>query len=412
MMLRQLLLISAAASVLFASVSVVRADYTEFRGSGGQGHANVKTAPLNWAEDAKNIKWKTPIDGLGWSSPVVQGNDIWLTTATDEGRSLRLVCIDAVGGKVKQNIELFKLEKAGRIHKKNSHASPTPIVKGDRVFAHFGSYGTACVSTAGEIIWKHTFEYRPVHGPGGSPVLFEDLLIVNCDGGDVQFVAALDQKNGDVRWKTKRPANKGKKFAFSTPLVIEVDGQPQVVSPGAGGVSSYNPRTGEEIWRFDYPGGYSVTPRPVHENGMVYVSSSFDRPSLYAIRTGGKGNVTDSHEAWRASKAAPHSPSPLLLEGRLYMVSDRGIATCADAKSGEVLWQERLRGNFSASPVHAAGRIYFLNETGEMTVISASKAFEKLATNTLPGGTLASPAFIEGTMFLRTSTHLYRIEAN
>jgi len=403
--------ISLLVAALFTGGAASAGDFTEFRGSGGQGHAEVKTAPLKWSANAKNIAWKTPIDGLGWSSPVVKGDDIWLTTAVDGGRSLRLLCLNASDGKVKHDVELFKPAKPGRIHKKNSHASPTPIVSGDRVYAHFGSEGTACVTTSGEIVWKHTFKYRPVHGPGGSPVLFEDLLIVNCDGGDVQFVAALDTKSGDVRWKTKRPPNTGKKFAFSTPLIVDVNGAAQLISPGAGGVVSYQPRTGKQIWQFAYPGGYSVTPRPVHANGVVYVSSSFDRPALFAIRTSGKGDVTQSHQVWKATKGAPHSPSPLLAGDNLYMVSDRGILTCADAKTGDVKYTERLTGNFSASPVYAAGRLYCLNETGEMSVVAAGDKFEVLATNTLPGGTLASPAFIEGAMLLRTSTHLYRIEA-
>jgi outer membrane protein assembly factor BamB len=387
-------------------------DWPQFRGPTGQGHSSVKRLPLRWSEDSDNIKWKSEIKGLGWSSPSVQGERIWLTTATDEGTSLRAICLDLNTGRTVHDVEVFRPEKPGRVHTKNSYSSPSPVIHGDRVFVHFGNLGTACLSTDGEIIWKTKMPYKHVHGPGGSPIVFEDLLILSCDGSDDQFVVALDQASGRERWRTKRPANPArKKFAFSTPTVITVDGRTQVVSAGAGNVASYDPASGRELWHSAYPEGYSVVPRPVFGHGMIFVSSSYNRPSLYAIKVDGKGDVTESHVAWSLDRGAPHNPSPLLVGDELYVVSDRGIATCVDARTGKQHWQERLSGNFSASPLYAADRIYFLDENGVTTVIKPGKTYQELEKNEVKGRTLASPTPVEGALLLRTDTHLYRIEA-
>ena len=386
--------------------------WPQFRGPDGQGHSSVKKLPLKWADDSENVTWKTPIAGLGWSSPVISGGRIWLTTATGGGTSLRAVCLDAATGRGIHDVEVFRRDAPGRIHKKNSHASPTPILDGDRIYVHFGTYGTACLSAGGRILWKQTLEYRHVHGPGGSPALHGDSLIISCDGGKKQFVVALDRRTGRVRWKTDRKKNDYfKKFAFSTPLVIEVDGAPQAVSAGASGVTAYDPATGRPIWHVKYIGGYSVVTRPVSGHGLVFVGTGFDSPTVLAIRTGGKDDVTDSHIAWRLTRNAPLNPSPLLIGDELYVVNDRGIATCLDARTGTVHWRERMGGNFSASPLHAAGRIYFLDESGKATVVKPGKKFDRLAVNQVKGRTFASPAPIEGALFLRTETHLLRIEA-
>lgn len=389
-------------------------DWPQFRGPDGQGHSAVQQAPLTWSE-TENVAWKTPIAGLGWSSPAIQGGQMWLTTGVaDEqgGQSLRAICLDPATGREIHNVEVLQIENPGRVHSKNSHASPSPVIVGDRVFVHYGNHGTACLSTDGKLLWTTVLKYNHVHGPGGSPVAFEDLLIINCDGGDVQYVVALEQSSGNVRWKTERPQHQSpKKFAFSTPLLVEIDGAMQLISPGAGGVSSYDPRTGEQLWRVSYGDGYSVVPRPVFGHGLVFVSSSYDSPMLLAIRPDGRGDVTETHVPWTLDKGAPHNPSPLVVGDELYMVSDRGIATCVDAKTGEVHWQERLGGNFSASPLFAAGRIYFLDENGTTTVIAPGTTFTELAKNSVEGRTLASLVPVEGAMFLRTDTHLYRIEA-
>jgi len=250
-----------------------------------------------------------------------------------------------------------------------------------------------------------------VHGTGGSPVLVNDLLVISCDGGDVQFVVGLDKRTGKVRWKTDRDGLVSvKHFAFATPLAIETSRGQQVVSPGPDQVVSYDPKNGKALWHSRYKGGYSLVPRPVFGKGLVYVCSGYDSPILFAIRPEGKGDVTDTHVAWSVKKGVPHNPSPLLVGDELYLVSDRGIASCLDAATGEEIWQERVGGNYSASPIFADGRIYLLNEDGGTTVVAAGREFKELAKNQLEGRTLASPAVSGHAIYLRTDTHLYRIE--
>ncbi|HLF93650.1 MAG TPA: PQQ-binding-like beta-propeller repeat protein [Planctomycetota bacterium] len=401
-------MIAAALIALFALAQ----DWPQFRGPEGQGHSAVKALPVKWTETSENVTWRIPIDGLGWSSPVIAGDRLWLTTATEGGKSLRALCLETKTGKTIHNVEVFRLDAAPGIHKKNSHASPTPILDGDRVYVHFGSNGTACLSDKGQIVWKKVLKYSPVHGSGGSPALHGDLLVVACDGGDTQSVVALDRKTGEQRWKTARePSSEAKKFSFCTPLVIEVGKSAQVVVPAANGVSSYDPATGKPIWHVKYPGGYSVVPRPVYGNGLLFLSTGFDRPTVLAIRADGKGDVTDTHVAWKLERNAPLEPSPLLVGEELYLVSSAGFASCIDAKSMKVHWTERLGGAHSASPLFAAGMIYILSEDGATTVIKPGTTFTKVEKNQVKGRTFASPVPIEGALFLRTETHLLRIEA-
>ena len=390
---------------LLSSLPVCPADWPQFRGPGGQGHSSERDLPLEWSED-KNIIWKVPIPGLGWSSPVIQGDRIWLTTALGEGRSLRTVSIHRKDGRVLSEVEVFLNNDPARIHSKNSHASPTPILEDDRVYVHFGASGTACLSSEGQILWRTQLEYETMHGPGGSPTLFGDLLIVSCDGTNVQYVVALEKRTGQIRWKQSR--EKGR-MAFSTPLVIQEQGVDQVVSTGGDRVVSYDPMTGKEIWWFPYD-GFSLVPRPVYGLGLVYVCSGFNSPVLYAIRPSGRGNLAGSHLAWSLSKGVPFNPSPVLVGDELYVVSDRGVLSCLDARTGRTLWKERLGGNFSASPLAAPERIYFLNEEGETTVLAPGKEFKKLATNSIDGRTLASLAAAENAIYLRSARFLYRIE--
>jgi len=386
-------------------------DWPQFRGPDGQGHASASSAPQKWAEGAPNIKWSTPIEGLGWSSPVVADGKVWMTTATDGNKSLRAVCVDAAAGKILHNVEVFKVETPGPAHKKNSYASPTPILDKDRVYVHFGSNGTACLSTDGKVLWKQVLKYNPVHGAGGSPTLVGGNLIFSCDGAADPFVVALDAKTGAVKWKTPRDnAGEPKKFAFCTPLAIEVGKATQVVIPGSGAVQSLDPATGRVIWSARYPGGYSVVPRPVTGHGMVFFSSGFDKPVFLAVKVDGKGDVTDTHIAWRLEKGAPLDPSPLLVGDELYLVSDQGLASCVDAKTGKPHWQERIGKAYSASPVLIGDLVYFLSEDGITTIVKADKTFTKVAENPLKGRTFASPAPVDGALFLRTETQLLRIE--
>lgn len=381
-------------------------DWPQFRGATGQGHAEGTGLPLTWSE-TENMLWKQPIEGLGWSSPVIVKGQLWLTTAADEGKSLRAICLDPVSGKQLHNVEIFRLDDAGSIHKKNSHASPTPLVEDGRVYLHFGAHGTACITTDGKLVWKtQELKYNHRHGPGGSPVLYEDLLILSCDGTDVAFVVALDKQTGQIRWTTPRDGP----MAYSTPLIIHAAGRDQLISTGGDQVVSYEPLTGKEIWKSRYD-GYSGVPRPVFGQGLVFICSGYDTPHLFAIRPDGTGDVTDTHVAWSIkAEGAPLSPSPLLIGEDLYLVNDRGVATCLDARTGKRHWQNRLGGNFSASPLYADGRIYFLDETGKTTVIAPGHEFHVLATNTLEGRTLASISVWGKSLYLRTDTHVYRIE--
>ena len=381
-------------------------DWPEFRGPTGQGHSTELNLPLEWSESL-NVAWKTPVPGRGWSSPVVAGGRVWVTTSVpDRVESLRALAFDVETGREVVNVELFQRRGGSTINAKASHASPTPIVEGDRVYVHFGTDGTAALSTAGDVIWKTRLEYDPQEGNGGSPALLGDLLIVGCDGTKTAFLVALDKKTGKVRWKTYRRDPWGQ--SYSTPLVIRVGDQDQVVSVGANRGGAYDARTGKELWRVSYE-GFSNVPRPVFGNGLVYITTGFQNPSLLAVRPDGSGDVTKTHIAWTVRRGAPWTPSPLLVGNELYIIADTGIASCLDATTGRVLWQQRVSGSHSASPLFADGRIYFLSEQGIATVIAPGREFRRLAMNQLDGETLASMAVSGGSFFIRSSSHLYRI---
>ena len=382
-------------------------DWPAFRGPTGQGHSTEHGLPFEWGE-SRNVSWKTPVPGLGWSSPAVAGGRVWLTTAlNDHGASLRALAYDVRTGEQVVDREVFRVRDAHLLNPKNSFASPTPIVDGDRVYVHFGADGTAALSLSGETLWTTRLPYESQHGNGGSPVLYRDLLIFNCDGFDAAFVVALDTRTGKVRWKTARQRPWSQ--AYTTPVVIRVDDRDEVVSVGAFRTVAYDPLSGKEIWRVSYRDGFSNVPSPVYAHGLVFIATGFQQPSMLAVRANGTGDVTRTHLAWSLGRGAPLTPSPLVVGHELYVVSDTGVAQCIDAKTGEPRWQQRFGGNYSASPVFADGRIYFQSEEGVTTVIAPGPEFRKLATNTLDGGMLASMAVSDGSLFVRTDTHLYRI---
>ena len=390
---------------LLVPATILAQDWPEFRGPTGQGISEERGLPLTWSE-GRNVRWKTAIPGRGWSSPAVQADRIWLTSATEEGKSLRAICVDRNTGAIVQNVEVFRLKDPGNINPKNSHASPTPILESDRVYLHFGAHGTACISQSGEVIWKTRLEYKhSEHGPGGSPVIYDNLLIVSCDGQDTQFVVALDKLTGKVRWKRSREGYQ----AYTTPLVVRLPAGDQVISPGAFRASAYEPGTGKEIWSVKYGQGFSNVPRPVYGSGLVFICTGFQEPSLLAVRVDGRGDVTRSHVVWSLKRGVPLTPSPLLVGDELYLISDNGIATCLEASTGKEYWKTRIGGNHSASPVCADGRIYFLSEEGESVVIAPGKEFRLLAKNELDGETLASMAVSGGSIFVRSRTYLYRL---
>jgi outer membrane protein assembly factor BamB len=404
-------------ALVFSAASALAADgWTEFRGPTGQGQVEGGL-PLTWGK-GKNQVWKQEIPGMGWSSPVISDGRVYLTTSVPveengtKNQSLRALCLEASSGKILWDKEVF-LENgktAPRIHSKGTHANPTPVFDGERLFVHFGHQGSACLDRDGNVVWRNTeLKYAPVHGNGGSPILTEKALVFSCDGSDRQFIAALDRKDGKLLWKTDRKSKAVKRFSFSTPLLITVNGKKQIVSPASDAVMGYDADSGAEIWRIRYQ-GYSVIPRPVFGHGLVFLSSSYDSPTLLAIRPDGKGDATDTHIAWTMKKGAPHTPSPLLVGTELYVVSDNGIASCLDARTGTVQWQERLGGNFSASPLHANGKVYFQSEQGVGTVVRSGKKFEQLARNDMQERTLASYAAVGGALYLRTEHNLYRFQ--
>jgi len=393
----------------FLSVKMAASqDWPEFRGPTGQGHSGETGLPVEWSE-SRNVAWKVPVPGRGWSSPVVADGKVWVTTsvADPEGASLRAMAFSVESGVTLVDIEVFRIAESGLLNPKNSQASPTPILDRDRIYVHFGADGTAALTTSGAVLWTARFPYVSQHGNGGSPALHEDLLILNCDGYDRAFVVALDTATGEVRWKTDRRGPFSQ--AYSTPLVIRVGGRDQVISVGAFRATAYDPATGEEIWYVRYPDGFSNVPRPVYGNGLVYIDTGFNDPSLLAVRVDGRGDVTDTHVEWIGRRSIPFTPSPLLVGSELYLVSDLGVVSCLDAATGEVHWQRRILGNYSASPLYADGRIYILSEDGVATVFRPGTAYVELATNEIDGATLASIAVSNGSLFIRSLSHLYRI---
>ena len=428
--------------VLLMSGTVVRTaaaadDWPQFRGPGGEGHSPAVGLPLSWSE-TENVAWKVAVPGRGWSSPVVLGNHIWMTTALETAAtaeekkqrlagkkhaetlqvaaavSLRAICIRRDSGEPARDVELFRIDEPAEIHQLNSYASPTPVLEPGRLYCDFGTCGTACVDCAtGKVLWKRRLPIDHQVGPGSSPILHEELLILVRDGCDQQYITAVDKRTGQTVWRTDRPpmdTDDEFKKAFSTPLVFRSNGKRQMIVPGAEWIVSYDPATGEQIWRVDCGRGYSNVPRPVFGHGMVYVCTEFPGQQLWAIAVDGRGDVTDTHVRWKAVKQIPKRSSPLLVGRELYVVSDGGVATCFDALTGRPHWRKRVGGNYFASPVYADGRIYLFNDEGKATLLTPGKEFVKPAENRVEGRIVASPAIADGTIILRTDTHLYRIE--
>ena len=409
-------------AVVFASlttfVSAVGAveNWPQFRGPLGDGHVIDSKPPLRWS-DTSNVAWKAKLPGKGWSSPVIHGDQIWMQTALDEGRSLRAICIDRRTGKVVHNREVFYVSDPAPIHKLNSHASPTPVLEGTRCYVFFGMYGAAAINTkSGKVVWKNDSlkHDHDENGPGSSPILYKDLLILTCDGTELRYLAALHKDTGKLAWRSPRSNDMSEinfhlRKAYHTPQVITVDGRDQLISIGAQRAGAYDPSTGKELWYVDIP-GFSNVPRPVYGHGLVYIATGFMKPQLWAVDPRGRGNVTDTHVKWKVIKQAPAKPSPILVGEQLYMVSDGGILTALDARTGEEIYQERLRGTYSASPILANGLLYFSDQDGRTVIVKPGRKLQIVAENQLPEGLMASPAVAGDALYLRTKTHLYRIE--
>jgi outer membrane protein assembly factor BamB len=413
------------------------ADWPQFRGPHGDGTADATNLPTTWGGFG-DVAWQAAIPGRGWSSPIVVGDRIWLTSAeslalptADRDRKLQqglykdfqeqfqahssatllAIEIDAKSGELLRNIELLTCDDPAPIHATNTYASPTPTSDGQRLFCHFGSLGTVAMDLkAGQVAWRQQFKLDDITGPGSSPVLWRDKLILPCDGVDQQFVVALDKRTGEIAWRTSRPkieAEGKHRRAFSTPLVVEHAGREQLIVPGAQWCCAYDPATGAELWRVNFGDGHATIPRPVFRDGLVYVCTGYMKPQLWAIRVDGSGDVTQSHVAWRHAKQVPEISSPIVVGGELYFVSSLGVLTCLDAKSGEQLWQHRLGGNYAASPLAADGKLYFTSQEGVTTVLQPGREPRELARNQLFGQTMASLAIAGESLLIRADRVLY-----
>lgn len=399
-------------------------NWPQFRGPDGTGHSDVRGLPLQWSE-TRNVVWKTPIHDRGWSSPVIYGKQIWLTSASKDGRELFVLCVDRDTGKVIKDWKLFDVAQPQFVHPFNTPASPTPVIEAGRVYITFGSPGTAAIDTKTfKVLWeRRDIECNHFRGAGSSPVIFQNLLLMHFDGSDHQFVVALDKKTGKTVWQTKRsidfqdldkngkPAAEGDlRKAFSTPHVERINGRWEMISLGAKAAYSYDPLTGKELWRVEERAQHSASTRPVIGHGMIFFPTGFSAGQLYAVRTGGNGLLSDSHVAWRVKRSVSNKPSILLVDDLIYMIGDAGVASCIAAKTGEQVWQQRIGGEYSASPVYADGRLWFFSEDGKTTVLKPGRVFEQVGENRLDDGFLASPAIAGKAFYLRTRTHLYRIE--
>jgi outer membrane protein assembly factor BamB len=399
-----------------------------FRGPWGNGRtqsADAPQLPLNWGE-TNNVRWKTLIPYEGGSTPVVMDGQVWVSSATKEGNDFYAFCVDAETGRMLFEKHLFHSDTPEPLgNSVNCYASPSPAIESGRVYFHFGSYGTACLDTAtAEVVWKRDdLPCRHYRGPGSSVILYKDLLIVTLDGVDQQYLTALNKYTGETVWRTERniewddldenglPKRDGDaRKSFATPLVIQVGGKDQLVSLASSAMFAYDPRTGRENWKVRHS-GHSSSVSPVFSRGLVLATTGSRTVELWAIRPDGTGDVTDTHVAWRfEDKDVPTIPSPIVKDELVFLVSNKGAVTCLETGTGETVWRERIGGDYLASPVSDGDRIYFFSVKGKTQVIRAGRSFELLAENQLESGFMASPAAAGKALYLRTRTHLYRIE--
>ncbi len=393
-------------------------DWPQFRGPTGQGVSSAQELPLRWSEE-DGVLWKQAVHGRGWSSPVVAGGEIWLTTATEDGRVLSVLAVDAGDGRILHDQALFRVEEPQFAHKFNSYASPTPVADAEHVYVTFGAEGTACIRLSDRrVLWTRT-DIRCNHfrGAGSSPILFGGLLIMNYDGSDHQFVTALDKRTGETVWRTRRsidfqdlgedglPIMDGDlRKAFSTPHLARFGGTPALLSIGSKCLYAYDPLSGRELWRVESRVSHSASTRPTVGSGRIYYCTGFPRGEVWCVEPGESPRVL-----WTLQRSVSNKPSMILHGGMLFLIHDGGVASCVSARDGSVLWQERVGGNYSASPLLHQDRIYFFSEEGKTTVVAAEGEYRELASSRLDGGFMASPAVIGDSLVLRTKTHLYRI---
>ncbi len=417
--------------------SGVEQEWNQFLGPHANGKSDAVELPGDLS-DPNALAWKADVQGRGWSSPLILGDEIWLTTAIEieatgeerekmmaeasiEGMSawasveLHAICLEKSTGEIRHDIELFNVEYPPLIHSLNSFASPTPVADGERVYCHFGTFGTAAVDRkTGKVIWRNeenVIDHET--GPGSSPILNGDQLIFHCDGRDAQYVCALDRKTGEQAWRTDRSGSMDAegmyKKAFCTPIVIERGGHEELVSPAANWVYGYDPASGKELWRVSYGHlGFSNVARPFVDGTTLYVCSGFMQSTLMAIDLSGAGPPGEKSIEWTYQEQVPNISTPVLIDGAIYFVSDRGILTCVDADSGQRLWRERLGRGHSSSPLLADGRLYFGDHDGKLHVIRPDRdGLDLLKTIELDAQIMASPAAVDHSLFVRTADSMY-----
>lgn len=405
-------------------------DWPEFRGPTCDGHAPISASgksfglPIHWSE-TENIKWKTAIPHRGWSTPVVMGDQIWLTTTTMDGHDFFAICVDANSGAIRFNENVFHCDKPEPLgNDVNCYATPSPVIEPGRVYVHFGSYGTACLdSQTGKVLWKRTdLPCRHYRGPSSSPIVFENLLILTMDGVDLQYTVALNKKSGETVWKTNRSvawndedvpgpmARDGDlRKAHSTPFVVKTSDKFQLLSVGAKAGYGYDPRTGKELWRVQYA-DWSTAPRPLYRDGVAFLVTGLVKAEMLAVKVDGSGDVGDTQVAWRLKTHVCKTASPVLVDDLIYMAADESFVSCVEALTGKVLWSERIGGKYASSPIYADGHLYFCDKDGLTTILKPGRTFEVVATNKLANGFMASPAVSGKALYLRTRTDLYRVE--
>jgi outer membrane protein assembly factor BamB len=413
--------------------------FPEWRGVNGQGHADASNLPVSWSEN-KNIGWKTKVRGLGWSTPVIAKGQVWVTSGIPtpaskeefekrrkastnkmplniaESVSLRAICVDLKSGKVVKDIEVINKKKPQQIHVDNSYATPTPVYENGRLYCHYGACGMGCVDTkTSKVIWTNQdLHVEHENGPGSSPILWKGLLILHCDGIDQQYIVALNKETGKEVWKTKRTgklnSNVQLQKSYATSLIVDVNGKDQVVSPSADWIYGYDPTTGKELWKLSYGSlGFSNAARPIAGGGLIYTCTGYMQSQMLAIKINGDEGSQKPEVVWSHRKQVPNVACPIMIGNEIYFASDKGIATCLNAKTGEVHWTERIGKRFWASPLYADGKIFFFDSDGATTIIEPGKEFKKVSVNRLEGTLFATVAAVDGTLILRTDKALYCI---
>jgi outer membrane protein assembly factor BamB len=410
-----LLYIIFQSGLLFAGNT--RNTYNETEASVSTAAGNIATT---WGE-SKNVKWKTEIHGKGWSTPIVLGDQIWLTTADEDGKKMYAVCVSKESGKILQDILVLENEKVNWKNETNTYATPSPVAANGYIYSEFGSYGTVCIEAkSGRIIWKRT-DVSPEnipHGAASSPVVYKNFIILQHDAGDSHKITALNRITGATIWQVNRPPEFYKSLredwrkAHSSPIIISVNGKDQLISESSQICQVFDPETGKEIWRVTYTGGDGTVSNPLFWNGIAFINTGNTKKELWAVQPDGKGDVTESKVIWKYKENVPGISTPVISNGLIFMVNDKGIVSCLDAKTGQFIWKEKLKGSYSFNfaPVSIEGNIYLTDMDGVTTVIRADKKFQKVAENKLDGKFIARPVVSGNSLIMRSDTHLYRIE--